>query len=122
MKAYDVHARDPGRPQRVLRSRLPQCRGRAHDIKRNPFHPVLVLRHGDARGRGARPDGAGKGACTVAGFQWDSSDAHSAAYDAERTADLFCEICNRLSESYRAAEQRACSLGWYNAPPSEPAN
>jgi hypothetical protein len=61
-------------------------------------------------------------AVTVAGFQWDSGSAHSAAYDAERSADLFCDICNRLSESYRAAEHRACSLGWYNAPPSEPAN
>ena len=25
---------------------------------------------------------------------WDSNEAHSAIYDAERTADLFCTIVN----------------------------
>ncbi len=29
-----------------------------------------------------------------AGFDWDSSEAHSAIYDAERTADFFCAIVN----------------------------
>ena len=30
-----------------------------------------------------------------AGLEWDPDSAHSAIYDAERTADLFCEIVNR---------------------------
>ncbi len=30
----------------------------------------------------------------AAGFKWDTSEAHSAIYDAERTADLFCAIVN----------------------------
>ncbi len=34
-------------------------------------------------------------AMQVAGFQWDVAEAHSAAYDAEGTADLFCEIVNK---------------------------
>lgn len=34
-------------------------------------------------------------AVRVAGFKWESSEAHSAVYDAERTADLFCAIVNR---------------------------
>lgn len=34
-------------------------------------------------------------AVRAAGFAWDSHAAHSAIYDAERTADLFCAIVNR---------------------------
>jgi ribonuclease T len=33
-------------------------------------------------------------AVQMAGFNWDSSEAHSAIYDAERTAELFCAIVN----------------------------
>jgi ribonuclease T len=36
-------------------------------------------------------------------MEWDSSEAHSAAYDAERTADLFCMICNRFRDMYEAS-------------------
>ncbi len=41
-------------------------------------------------------------AVQAAGFDWNESEAHSAVYDAERTALLFCEIVNRwktLSEA-----------------------
>lgn len=34
-------------------------------------------------------------AVRAAGFEWDANAAHSAIYDAERTADLFCAIVNR---------------------------
>jgi ribonuclease T len=30
----------------------------------------------------------------AAGMAWDSAQAHSAVYDAERTAELFCTIAN----------------------------
>ncbi|WP_373019056.1 ribonuclease T [Thiomicrorhabdus sp.] len=30
-----------------------------------------------------------------AGMEWDNSKAHSAAYDTEKTADLFCQIVNQ---------------------------
>jgi ribonuclease T len=30
----------------------------------------------------------------AAGFSWESSEAHSAIYDAQRTADLFCAVVN----------------------------
>jgi len=33
-------------------------------------------------------------AVQAAGFEWDKSEAHSAIYDAERTADLFCTVVN----------------------------
>jgi ribonuclease T len=32
----------------------------------------------------------------AAGYSFDSKEAHSAVYDAERTALLFCRIVNRL--------------------------
>jgi ribonuclease T len=34
-------------------------------------------------------------AVDAAGLTWDHSQAHSAIYDAERTADLFCKVVNR---------------------------
>lgn len=34
-------------------------------------------------------------AVQAAGFQWNAEEAHSAVYDAERTAKLFCRIVNR---------------------------
>ncbi|MEP6940465.1 MAG: ribonuclease T [Rudaea sp.] len=34
-------------------------------------------------------------AVQAAGFEWNESEAHSAVYDAERTAMLFCDIVNR---------------------------
>ena len=37
-------------------------------------------------------------AVQAAGFEWNSEKAHSAVYDTERTADLFCTITNRWNE------------------------
>lgn len=34
----------------------------------------------------------------AAGFNFDNAEAHSAVYDAERTADLFCKILNSWQE------------------------
>ena len=62
-------------------------------------------------------------ALAVAGLDWDQGSAHSATYDAERSAELFCLVCNRLRDSHQAAEQRARELGWCapnaEAPPEE---
>jgi len=38
-------------------------------------------------------------AVQAAGMDWDSDKAHSAVYDTERTADLFCAIVNRWHET-----------------------
>jgi ribonuclease T len=80
-------------------------------LKRNPFHPFssfdTVTLAGAALGQTVLAK-----ATAVAGLEWDQSLAHSASYDAERTADLFCLVCNELTHSYARAEQRALSLGW----------
>jgi len=38
-------------------------------------------------------------AVRAAGIEWDAGSAHSAIYDAERTADLFCAIVNRFDRA-----------------------
>ena len=45
-------------------------------------------------------------AVQAAGFEWNESEAHSAVYDAERTALLFCDIVNRwktMNETFRGS-------------------
>lgn len=91
------------------------------EIKRNPFHPFSCFDTATLAGAALGQTVLAK-AITVAGFQWDSSSAHSASYDAERSADIFCHITNRMNESYRAAEARAIELGWHDAPPVETVN
>ncbi len=70
------------------------------DIKRNPFHPFscfdTVTLSGVAFGQTVLAKAA-----TAAGLEWNSSEAHSAAYDAELTADLFCIICNKFRGLYQ---------------------
>jgi len=62
--------------------------------KRNPFHPFstfdTVTLAGLAYGQTVLSR-----AVQAAGLEWDSGQAHSAVYDTERTAELFCRIVNR---------------------------
>ncbi len=62
-------------------------------IKRNPFHPFSTL---DTVSLAALAYGQTVLARAVrsAGLEWDPSEAHSAIYDAEMTAALFCKIVN----------------------------
>ena len=61
--------------------------------KRNPFHPFSVF---DTVTLGGIAYGQTVLARAVqaAGMHWNQADAHSAVYDAERTAALFCRIAN----------------------------
>ena len=67
-------------------------------IKRNPFHPFSFFDTATLSGLAYGQTVLAK-ACSEAGITFNSSEAHSAAYDAERTAELFCEIVNRWKES-----------------------
>lgn len=75
-------------------------------IKRNPFHPFscfdTVTLCGMAFGQTVLARAA-----IAAGMGWDETQAHSASYDAEVTADLFCEIVNRYRDIYEAALRNA---------------
>jgi hypothetical protein len=47
----------------------------------------------------------------AAGLEWDTSSAHSAAYDAERTADLFCTVCNQFQGVFESSRRRLAAMG-----------
>ena len=81
------------------------------DVKRNPFHPFSCFDTATLAGAALGQTVLAK-AITVAGLEWDAGSAHSARYDAERSADLFCLVCNRLRVSHRCADERARALGW----------
>ncbi len=66
-------------------------------IKRNPFHPFSFFDTATLSGLAYGQTVLAK-ACAEAGIAFDNSEAHSAAYDAERTAELFCDIVNRWRE------------------------
>ena len=68
--------------------------------KRNPFHPFSSFDTATLAGLAFGQTVLAK-AVVAAGLAWDERDAHSAIYDAERTADLFCTIVNLWGEPRR---------------------
>lgn len=64
-------------------------------VKRSPFHPFSSFDTATLGGVAFGQTVLSK-ALQAAGIAWDSNEAHSAAYDAERTAELFCAVCNRF--------------------------
>lgn len=66
-------------------------------IKRSPFHPFSAFDTATLAGLAYGQTVLAR-AVQVAGLDWDSKEAHSAIYDAERTADLFCAIVNRWDD------------------------
>jgi ribonuclease T len=81
------------------------------EVKRNPFHPFSCFDTATLAGAALGQTVLAK-AVTVAGLTWDAGSAHNARYDAEKSADIFCLVCNRLQASHQAAEERARALGW----------
>lgn len=63
-------------------------------LKRNPFHPFVTFDTAALSGLVVGQTVLAK-ACKAAGIPFDSTKAHSALYDTEQTADLFCELVNR---------------------------
>ncbi len=64
-----------------------------NNIKKSPFHAFssfdTVTLAGMAYGQTVLAK-----ACVVAGMEFDTSEAHSALYDTEKTSELFCTIIN----------------------------
>lgn len=65
-------------------------------IKRNPFHPFSAFDTVTLAGVVVGQTVLAR-AVEAAGLEWDSREAHSAVYDAEKTADLFCLLVNRVA-------------------------
>lgn len=66
--------------------------------KRNPFHPFSVFDTVSLAGLTYGQTVLAR-AVHAAGMTWDSNQAHSAVYDAEQTAQLFCIIANRWRDA-----------------------
>ncbi|HCH23530.1 MAG TPA: ribonuclease T [Oceanospirillaceae bacterium] len=62
--------------------------------KRNPFHPFSTFDTATLAGLAFGQTVLAK-ACHAAEIPFSNREAHSALYDAEKTADLFCHIVNR---------------------------
>ena len=63
-------------------------------MKRSPFHPFSTFDTATLGGLAYQQTVLAKIA-HAAGLDWDNAKAHSALYDAEKTAELFCKIINR---------------------------
>ena len=62
-------------------------------ITRNPFHPFSTFDTATLGGLAYGQTVLSR-AVQAAGLDWEEEEAHSALYDAERTAELFCNIVN----------------------------
>ena len=61
--------------------------------KRNPFHPFSVFDTVTLAGVAYGQTVLAR-AVQAAGLDWNAQEAHSAVYDTQRTAELFCKIVN----------------------------
>lgn len=80
------------------------------NLKRDPFHPFVTFDTTTLAGLALGQTVLAK-ACRTAGIDFDNNEAHSALYDTERTAELFCYIVNRWK-----------TLGGWPLPPVEDGN
>lgn len=64
------------------------------EIKRNPFHPFSCFDTATLAGLAFGHTVLAR-ACQIAQIDFSNREAHSAAYDAEKTAELFCQIVNK---------------------------
>jgi ribonuclease T len=65
-----------------------------NNFKRSPFHPFSSFDTATLAGLAFGQTVLSR-AVEAAGLEWNESEAHSAIYDTERTAALFCAIVNR---------------------------
>jgi ribonuclease T len=70
-------------------------------LKRNPFHPFSTFDTVTLGGIAFGQTVLGR-AVVAAGFEWHDEKAHSALYDAEMTAKLFCTVVNRFRAEFEA--------------------
>lgn len=78
-------------------------------IRRNPFHPFSCFDTATLAGVAFGQTVLSR-AVLAAGLEWDTRAAHTASYDAERSADLFCAVCNQFRPLFEAAAGRLAGL------------
>ncbi len=67
------------------------------EIKRNPFHPFSSFDTATLCGLAFGQTVLAR-ACEAAKIEFDADEAHSAKYDCDKTAELFCQIINRWKD------------------------
>jgi ribonuclease T len=72
-------------------------------IKRSPFHPFSTFDTATLGGLVFQQTVLSK-IVQSAGIEWEDEKAHSALYDAEKTAELFCLIVNRWKQLEATSE------------------
>ena len=72
------------------------------NLKRNPFHPFSSFDTATLAGLVYGQTVLAR-ACAAAGIAFNNKEAHSAIYDCERTAEVFCDIVNRWPAPYDVA-------------------
>jgi len=70
------------------------------EIKRNPFHPFSTFDTATLAGLAYGQTVLAR-ACEAAGISFNNDEAHSAAYDCNKTAELFCQIVNKWEQLSR---------------------
>jgi ribonuclease T len=75
-------------------------------IKRNPFHPFSCFDTATICGVAFGQTVLAR-AVIASGLEWDESQAHSASYDAEMTAEVFCEAVNLYRDVYESSKRTA---------------
>ena len=75
-------------------------------MKRNPFHPFSCFDTATLCGVAYGQTVLAR-AAIAAGMGWDETQAHSASYDAEMTADLFCDVVNRYRDIFETTRENA---------------
>ena len=68
-----------------------------NNLKRNPFHPFSSFDTATLSGLAYGQTVLAR-ACDAAEIEFDNYEAHSARYDAEKTAELFCKIVNKWKQ------------------------
>lgn len=66
-------------------------------LKRNPFHPFVTFDTATLGGLAFGQTVLAR-ACDAGNIPFDRNEAHSAIYDAKRTAELFCKIVNKWQD------------------------
>lgn len=66
-------------------------------LKRIPFHPFCTFDTAAISGLALGQTVLAK-ACKTAGMEFNGKEAHSALYDTEKTAELFCRIVNKWKD------------------------
>ncbi len=74
-------------------------------IKRSPFHSFTCFDTATLAGLAVGQTVLAR-ACEAAGIPFESSEAHSAIYDAQKTAELFCHIVNRWDKQFDSISMR----------------